>query len=184
LDDRAWLENRRIMDILHEIEAKALEFKNRFSDPSRFRYLMTLDETAADLELPFERPLFSPSLQAKMMDEKIEMGEEACDATPLFSQIVIDKTVLADHIRHALQKQTQVSLSELCATRPLKQGLAELIGYLELAGDVPSDHRFKTLIDESVEEVIAWETNRSQNGEASAAPVTKKGRLPRVIYLR
>ena len=53
LDDQAWLENRRIMDILHGIEAHALALRE--SPPAGD--CMTIADTAATIELPFERPL-------------------------------------------------------------------------------------------------------------------------------
>ncbi|PKO73087.1 MAG: DUF3375 domain-containing protein, partial [Betaproteobacteria bacterium HGW-Betaproteobacteria-17] len=51
LDDQAWLENRRIMDILHGIEAKALALRG--SPPPD--EVMSIADTAADIELPMER---------------------------------------------------------------------------------------------------------------------------------
>jgi hypothetical protein len=61
----------------------------------------------------------------------------------LFSQVVVDRAQLARHIRHALQDRSQITLRELCETRPLQHGLAELVAYLQLADDT-----FKAVIDE------------------------------------
>ncbi len=58
LDDQAWLENRRIMDILHGIEASALALR----DAPPAGEFMQIDDTGADLELPMERPLYTPRL--------------------------------------------------------------------------------------------------------------------------
>jgi hypothetical protein len=101
------------------------------------------------------------------------------DTSVLFSQTVIDKTALAHHIRQSLQDKSQVSLSELCRTRPLQQGLAELVGYLELAGDDKNDGRIKVVVDESIEDTISWHSEDRQG-----TLVTRNARLPRVIYLR
>jgi hypothetical protein len=57
------------------------------------------------------------------------------DASALFAQVIVDKAQLARHVRHSLQGRSQVTLCELCETRPLQQGLAELLGYLQLAAD-------------------------------------------------
>ncbi len=80
------------------------------------------------------------------------------------------RAALAQHVRQALQQRSQVTLHELLEARPLAQGLAELVAYLQLAGE-----RRGTLIDDGVEDVIAWQ---SESG------ATRRARLPRVIYTR
>lgn len=170
LDDQAWLENRRIMDILHGIEAKALAVRE--CPPSG--EFMAIDETAAALELPLERPLFSPPLRTRIADVAIESDDGAIDAAALFSQVVIDKPALSRHIRHALQTRSQVTLRELCESRPLQQGLAELVTYLQLAGE-----GFKAVVDEGAEETIVWRSRAEDGSERH-----RQARMPRVIFVR
>jgi len=170
LDDQAWLENRRIMDILHGIEAKALGV--RASAPSG--EFFAIDAIGAALELPMERPLYTPALKPRIADRVLESGDVAVDAAALYSQVVVDKAVLARHIRQALQGGAQVTLRELCERRPLEQGLAELVAYLELA-----DERFASTIDEAAQDTIVW------YGEDAAGQVcAKRACLPRVIFVR
>jgi hypothetical protein len=52
LDDKAWLENRRVMEILREIEARALEIRDRPPEGP----VMELDEMAPDIRLVMRRP--------------------------------------------------------------------------------------------------------------------------------
>jgi len=170
LDDQAWLENRRIMDILHGIEAKALTLRES-SLPSP---LMSIADTSADIELPMERPLYSPAIKALISDIALESGNFDADAAALYSQIVIDKAQLTRHIRHALQDRSQITLRELCEMQPLQHGLAELVAYLQLASDV-----FKTVVDEETNELIIW-----KRGEQDGPGYTKQARLPRVIFIR
>lgn len=167
LDDKAWLENRRIMDILRNIEAKALELRD--SPPAG--EVMTVADTAATIELPMERPLYVPPIKPCIADLALETGDAEVDAAALFSQVVVDKTALSRHIRHALQERSQITLRELCEKRPLKQGLAELVAYLQLAGET-----FKSVVDEEVTEIIVW-----QYGDDGRM---KQARLPRVIFVR
>ncbi len=68
LDDQAWLENRRIMDILHGIEAKALALR----DAQPAGEVMDIAEMAADIELPMERPLYTPPLKPLIADLELE----------------------------------------------------------------------------------------------------------------
>ncbi|HBK57243.1 MAG TPA: DUF3375 domain-containing protein, partial [Xanthomonadales bacterium] len=56
LDDRTWLENRRIMDILHGIESKALAVRDAMPTGE----IMSIDAMAAGIALPMERPLANP----------------------------------------------------------------------------------------------------------------------------
>jgi hypothetical protein len=170
LDDQAWLENRRIMDILHGIETKALAV--RHAPPAG--PFMDIADTAAAVELPMERPLYTLPLKSVIANVELAMGDADVDAAALFSQVVIDKTVLLRHVRHSLQQRTQISLRELCEMRPLEQGLAELIAYLQLAGD-----EFRTVVDEQAEDIIVWPDRSTGDGE-----YVKQARLPRVIFVR
>ena len=171
LDDQAWLENRRIMDILHGIEAKALAVRDA---PPPGNEVMSIADTAAAIELPMERPLYTPPIKPSIADLVLEAGDEDVDAAVLFSQVVVDRAQLARHIRHALQARTQVTLRELCEKRPLQHGLAELVAYLQLAGD-----SFKTVVDEDVSELIAW-----RGAGPDGREYAKQARLPRVIFVR
>lgn len=169
LDDQAWLENRRIMDILHGVEAKALAVRQAQPQGE----FMSIAEPAADLELPMERPLYSPPLKPRIADIALQVGDDELDSSALFSQVVIDKAALARHIRQSLQERSQITLRELCEARPLEQGLAELVAYLQLAGE-----QFKSTVDESVTDQIAWSPGSRPDG------VVKHARMPRVIYVR
>jgi hypothetical protein len=170
LDDQAWLENRRIMDILHGIEAKALALR----DTPPTGTVMSIADTAAAIELPIERPLYTPAIKPSIADVALAAGDGEVDAAVLFSQVVVDRAQLARHIRHALQDRSQVTLRELCETRPLQHGLAELVAYLQLADDT-----FKAVIDEGVTELIVW-TGMTSEGH----PHARQARLPRVIFVR
>ena len=177
LDDQTWLENRRIMDILHDIEASALALRDT---PSAGNF-MQLDDIGADIELPMERPMYTPPLRLILSDMILENGDEDIETAALFSQVVIDKASLSRHIRNALQERSQVTLRELIEAEPLQHGLAELIAYLQLANDV-----FTTVIDEDVNDVIVWRSIHPGDSEKTI-PVTeamKQVRLPRVIFVR
>ena len=166
LDDQAYLENRRIMELLRSIEAGALAVREA---PPAGNFI-EIDATAASIELALERPLYAPPLKPSIARLKVEAGDESLDAAALFSQFVIDKAALAQHVRQSLQQRSQVSLRELLEARPLQQGLAELVAYLQLAGESAA-----TVIDDSVEESVTW---------LSSQGATKRARLPRVIFSR
>ena len=170
LDDQAWLENRRIMEILRGIEAGTLAVRD--SPPAG--EFMDIAEPAADIELPMERPLHTPALKPVIADIALQAGAEDIDAAALYAQVVVDKARLAGHIRKALQERAQVTLRELTEAQPVQQGLAELVTYLQLGSET-----FRTVVDEGTSERIAWEAPASDG-----VPVRKTAHLPRIIFVR
>lgn len=178
LDDRAFLENRRILDLLHGIETKALGIRE--ATPSGT--VMHIDAMGADIELPLERPLFTPGVKPRLTDLALVADEDDIDTARLFDQIVVDKARLRSAIQRALRRQPQITLHELLDAEPLHQGLAELVAYLELAHAGDGSHALedlRALVDEAVIERIRWQA-RNAAGEA----VTREARLPRVIFTR
>ncbi|MEJ8849063.1 DUF3375 domain-containing protein [Variovorax rhizosphaerae] len=170
LDDQAWLENRRIMDILRSIETHALALRD--SPPAG--EVMRIAGTGVDVELPMERPLHVPTLKPQIADVSLEAGEGSIDAGALFSQVVIDKAQLERHVRKALQERSQVTLKDLTQMQPLRHGLAEVVAYLQLA-----DEAFGATTDESTLDVIEW-TGAGRDGELCR----REASLPRVIFVR
>ena len=118
--------------------------------------------------------LTQDEIRAEAARLRIEAGDEDVDPHALFEQVTVDKARLARHIRHALQDRAQVTLAALVAAQPLEQGLAELIAYLQLGSDA-----FTTTLDEATPEPIEW-----QASAADGSTVTRRARLPRVIFMR
>ncbi len=175
LDDQAWLENRRTMDILRGIESKALALRDcRGEGWPPAGNVMEIAESSADIELAMERPLFTPVTKPVIADLTLQAGDEDIDPSALFDQVVVDKARLARHIRHALQEKAQITLSELISSQPLQHGLAELVAYLQLGSET-----FSTVVDEDTQEPIRW-----QAVAADGLALTRSAQLPRVIFVR
>ena len=168
LDDQVWLENRRIMDILHSIESKALALRS--SPP--VGNIMAMQQARAEIELSMERTLFASAAKTVINDDTLHIANDDIDAQALFDQVVVDKSQLIRHIRRALQDRAQITLSELIAKQPLEHGLAELVAYLQLGHET-----FKSVADEQAPEPIRWQT-LSTTGQA----ITRSAQLPRVIF--
>lgn len=174
LDDQAWLENRRIMDILHCIEAKALALRDQIAGVTAAREVMSIPESAADIELPMERPLYTPAIKPMITSIDLQTGDADLDEAALYAHVVVDRAQLARHIRQALQDRSQVTLREIVETHPLRHGLAELVAYLQLGSE-----SLKTTVDEATPELIAWDALASDG-----AAVRKQATLPRVIFVK
>jgi len=175
LDDQAWLENRRIMDILHNIESKTLKMRETLFSSACSSEFTSLEAASASIELPMERPLYRPPVKPRINSSELESGDEDLDASVLYSQVIIDKASLARHVRQSLQQKPQISLYELCQTQPLKQGVAELVAYLELGNEEGTGGRFTLLVDEDKKDTIQW------TGEDN---VQRRVTMPRMIFLQ
>ncbi len=167
LDDQVRLENRRIMEILRQIEQKALVVAEERPREASF---VTIDGASPHVELPMERTLYTPAKRTLVDSESLELGVEDIDVDLLFSQVVVDKEKLRQNVRRALAIRSQVTLLEILERYPLEQGLAELMTYLAIASE-SSD----TVFDETGFDVVTL----NQREE-----VRRRARVPRIIFSR
>jgi hypothetical protein len=149
LDDKAWLENRRIMDILHNVETQALDLRDDFPTGG----FMPLDGSAALIELPLERALYRPPFRPLIAGIALDEGDAEIDTAILYAQVVVDWAELLRNIRLELQMRSQVTLGEVVERHPLRNGLAELVAYLQLAGEWPR-----------ILSIVAWRLKHPQPG--------------------
>lgn len=164
LDDRVWLENRRVMDLLRSIETTALGLRDTLPP-----MVVELDALSPTVVLPLERPLYTPPAAADL-DSAVAQEGEAPDAAALFGQDHVDHVRLSDAVREALAARSQVSLSAVLTDHPLEHGLAELVAYFGLSAD-----GIQVVFDDSVREAVTWD---GDDGAARTADV------PGVLYVR
>lgn len=165
LDDRAWLENRRIMTILQRIESHALALRETVPAGD----VMSLEEIGAAIELPLERMLHRPPAKPLVAVAIEDAGDAYVDMTPLHAQVVVDRSELNRNIRRELQGCGEISLAEVVSRHPLRCGLTELLAYVQLAGEWPHT------VDEDVREQVSW---RLESG------AVRQASLPRIIFRR
>ena len=165
LDDRVWLENRRVMDILRSIETAALELRGE----RRVELIVEIDALAPTVVLPMERPLYTLQTRAAVDSSDLQSGDDDFDATALFGQVHVDPAPLTAHVRRALLQRSQIGLAALLGEHPLEQGLAELVTYFSL-----TDVAFDVVFDDTAEQV-EW---------LDADGRTRLATVPRVTYAR
>jgi hypothetical protein len=177
LDDRAYQENRRILDLLRGIEAKALAL--RAAPPTGT--VIELDQMGADLALPLERPLFTLNVRPQLQALTVTDGAgEDIDPGALFDRHVVDKTRLRQNLRQSLRQRSQITLHELLQQQALEQGLAELVAWLELAHDHSrAVDGIQATVDDRIDEVIRW-----QRTDPRGQPLQYLAHLPRIIFSR
>ncbi|MDP9998218.1 DUF3375 domain-containing protein [Pseudarthrobacter sulfonivorans] len=129
LDDKVFLENKRIMQLVRSIESGALG--TRDVPPSGV--FMELDAQSVEVALPFERPLYEPSRRITVDDVVVAANDAGVDAGALFSQFHVDTERLRSNIDDVLAGAEQATLGEVAAAHPLSQGLAEIVAYYQLA---------------------------------------------------
>ena len=129
LDDKVFLENKRIMQLVRSIESGALGIRE--APPSGV--FMQIEAQSVDVALPFERPLYEPSRRIMVDDVVVAANDAEVDAGALFSQFHVDTERLKSNIDDLLAGAEQATLGEVAAAYPLSQGLAEIVAYYQLA---------------------------------------------------
>lgn len=165
LDDQAWFENRRIMEVIRGLEQRALAVRE-CPPPGA---VTLLDAAAPKVELPMERLLFAPPVKPVIAEQTLLEGQADIDADALFDQFYVDKERLRARLRKALQTRRQISLAELLEAEPLEQGLAELVAWLSLATGEEVG-----VIDEKHPQMVSW---LDGNGR------TRQATLPTVVFV-
>lgn len=164
LDDQAWLENRRIMELIRQVEQKALSLRGQIPDAA----FAEIDDPGPEFALPMERVLYTPPFKADIRAVKVEEAGTTILSDALFEQVYVDQARLTSYVRRALQTRSQVSLAAVVMDNPIEQGLAELATYLKLATqDVAA------VIDDERSECIQWTGTDGHQRQAT---------LPMVIF--
>lgn len=166
LDDQMWLENRRIMQLIRQVEQHALAVREKLPDGS----FMDLDEAAPAIDLSLDRPLFRSPFRPSLAEQIVVEGTQDLPADALFEHTYVDKLRLTAHIRRMLQTRTQVSLAELVETAPLEHGLAEIVAYLSIAADSDA-----AIIDDKHKQTLVW-TDQQGNLRQATLPLIIFGR--------
>jgi hypothetical protein len=147
LDDKAWLENRRIMTIIRHIEKKAVAARQQ---PPAENDFLRINHIRPEIDLSMARGLFRPS-RRPLVDDRPEEGAADFDTPALYDQHFVDEGLLVARIRKALRSRSQISLEQLCEIYPIEKGLSEVIAYLHLASKDDA-----ALVDPDTTRPLAW----------------------------
>lgn len=165
LDDHVWLENRRVMDLLHGIESSAVALRDDRAED----FPSSIDAAAPAISLPTERPLYRKPVAAQINSTGIEYGQVKDIGDALYEQKQLDTAPLIANVRTRLRRTGQATLADVLSTRPLDRGLEELVAYLHL-----SEGDFDTVVDDSRTDTVSW---TGPDGKQRTA------RMARVIYV-
>ena len=165
LDDKVWLENRRVVELLRSIERSALAVRDETPTVT-----MELDAASPEVRLPFERPLYAAPTFHGVDSTALAEDDDPLEWGALFDQVHVDVARLTSAVRSTLRHRDQVSLDRLLGEHPVTQGVAELVAYLGL--DEPD---FDVVIDDSSEVEVPV---------TDADGRTRAVRMPQVLLVR
>lgn len=166
IDDKVWVEHRRILELANHIEQKAIQLKE---NPPTQREFFTIDGVKITVESIASKSLFAPKEEEAFTHA---LNEEIIDVdlTKLYTQIYIDEQQLKSHIHKLLQQKPQFTLKELNDTFPIQKGVAEVVVYLKLA--------------QSMENAYLEEAVRDEIIITDEAGARKRIRMDRVVFVR
>ena len=167
LDSQMWLENKRIAELIRDIEKQSLAIKH---NPPKETGFTTLPEPKIDITLPFTRSLFTPPRKIRMTDAAPLLGESEFSADALFNQHYVDEVLLRNQIARMLSEKGQAALSEIVEKYPVTRGMAEIVTYINLA-----NRDEKNIINEIQRQQIPW---------CDAAGKQRYADIPLVIFTR
>lgn len=129
LEDRVWIENRRVLELVRTVEQAALRVRE---NPPGAELGLTLDEPGLQIVLPFARPLYDPQPESSVNSLIDPETAEDVEYEALLSQRFVDSARLVENIRAIVPPHSTADLADVVELYPVDEGLAEILGYLAL----------------------------------------------------
>ncbi|MEM9212983.1 MAG: DUF3375 domain-containing protein [Cyanobacteria bacterium P01_F01_bin.150] len=135
LDERSLRENRRVAELITDVQRLAVQVKEEVISIASFSEL----EVEPTTQLVMERPLHpleeseTPTFSLDFADTNaidLSLQEEL---TELYEQFYVDEDVLGHHIAQMLEVSSEVALVDLLKLFPISQGLPEVVAYVAIA---------------------------------------------------
>ncbi len=166
IDDRVWVENRRILELCRTIEKQALECKESMPKSRTFTALPGAKVTISSIA---DKRLYRLRSDTHF-EARIEPKAATIDLESFLHQCYVDEALLKRRIDTLLQERVQCTLGEVVAHYGADKGIAELIGYYTVAKS-----RSTARIEKEVYEVVEV---KDFDGNF------KKVRIPKTVFTR
>ncbi len=164
IDDRVWIENRRVLQLCQEIEKSSIEIKENLPTAKDF---FEMKGDSLKIESVFAKPLYSIKTVQEFKQENITQPIEI-DMESFYNLFFVDEERLKRNIAEMFLKKSQFTLLELLTYKPIEKGLSELVGYISIAKNMQN-----TVVDEQNIEflnIIDFEDNK------------RTVKLPKIIF--
>ncbi|MEO5995979.1 MAG: DUF3375 domain-containing protein [Chitinophagaceae bacterium] len=122
-------ESKHILRSIERMENLLMEHKNSLD----LQHTLMEVDGLFRVNLLMERPLFSPPVKILFEQTPVEEGLADADTNALFEQFYVDMEELRNNVRVMLRTRSQVSLPELLDHFQLTKGIAEVLGYMQIA---------------------------------------------------
>ena len=122
-------ESRHILQSIEQIESLLLEYKEVIDQQASWMEIDGLFKPSFTMD----RPLFTAPIRIAFENAGIEDGLAEADTNILFEQFYVDMEVLRKNVRSLLRNRSQVALSELLNHYQPTKGVAEVLGYMQIA---------------------------------------------------
>ena len=145
IDDRVWIENKRVLELCKKIEKASIEIKD--STPLS-RDFFQIKGDSVKIDSIFEKSLYTikKSQEFKKEDKKQEVE---IDMDSFYNLFFVDEESLKRNIYQMLLNQPQCTLVDLTKRFAVTKGVSELVSYLSIAKN--SDD---TIVDENIKSKI------------------------------
>lgn len=135
LDEQTWAEGRRINAAMRKALTAALEIS---ADPTSRPPGTEVTDLRIDINMPLDRPLYTPRSEAVFEtgrhDDEVDVAELDAALDELLDLSYVDIAALRDSVNAVVAEHGgTASLSQVVQRNPLTDGLAELVGYLQVA---------------------------------------------------
>jgi hypothetical protein len=151
IDLKVYLENRRITQIITDIEEAALTVKE---NPPEGRRFIELDDKPA-VSLVMDRRPYDPPKNPDVDSADLEEGIAEVDTSVLFEQLYVDPNAIRERIRLLLRGRKEITLRQITDEVPVEKGLTEIVTYFSVASELEKQN--KSIIDSKNKEVIIYE---------------------------
>jgi len=129
IDDRVWIENKRVLELCREIEKSAISLKE---DMPTARNFFEIKGEKVPIDSIFEKSLYTVKIAQEFKKEDIESSIEI-DIHSFYHIFFVDEEVLKKNIAQMLLHQSQCTFMQLTEKFAITKGLSELISYLSIA---------------------------------------------------
>lgn len=166
LDDRAWIENKRILELCKEIQKSAIEIKDNAPVNKNFS---SLNGDFVKIDTVFAKSLYKIKSKTEF-DKELIKKEIEIDLNSFYTQFFIDEALLKRNISEILLYRKQCTITDIVKKFEIKKGIAELIGYISIA--------------KNSESVIIDEFSPQRIEIVDLDGIKKSVKLPKIIFVK
>ena len=129
IDDRVWIENKRVLELCKNIEKSAILLKD--NQPTQ-REFFSIKGDSLKIDSIFEKSLYTPKIPQEF--EKNDKPQEInIEMDSFYNLFFVDEEELKKNIAQILHSQPQCTLEQVIKKFTISKGVSELVSYVSIA---------------------------------------------------